>query len=116
MQYFIYMLEHRNAVMKKFLDLNKGFLNQPKFQKNFKGFSKDRAVLLPELVQMCQFMQSLSKVQMGIYEGFESEQLRNTFEESDTLWKDICRSEELLVSFLEQSEMEDIQQIEKKLA
>lgn len=116
MQYFIYMLEHRNMVMKKFLDLNKGFLNQPKLQKNFKGFATDRGVLLPELVQICQFMKSLSKVQMGVYEGIESEQLKSIFQESDTLWQDICCSEERLVSLLEQSEMGEIQQLEKKLA
>ncbi|MBE8222228.1 MAG: hypothetical protein HAW60_05825 [Bdellovibrionales bacterium] len=116
MQYFIYMLEHRNLVMKKFLDLSKNFLHQPRLQKNFKNFSKERDVLLPELIQICQFMQSLSKIQVGIYEGIESEKLKNIFQESDTLWKDICSSEERLVSLLEQSEDGDIQQLEKKLA
>lgn len=116
MQYFIYMLEYRNTVMKRFLDLSKGFLSQPKLQKNFKDFSKNRGELVPELIQICQLMKSLSKIQMGIYEGVESEQLKTIFQESDVLWQDICRAEERLVAILEQSQAEEIQIVEQKLA
>lgn len=117
MQYFIHMLKHRNTIMKKFLSLSKVFLNQPSLQKNFKTFSENRKLLLPELIQICQFMKTLSTKQMGIYEGFESEQLKAIFQESDILWKDIYENEKRLMSVLEQvEEAEEMQALEQKLA
>lgn len=110
------MLEHRNAVMKKFSEMSKQFLNQPRLQKNFEVFSKSRRTLLEELVQVCQMAKSLSKTQMGMYEGFEKEQLKNVFQKSDLLWHDIYHSEERIVSLLEEKEANDAQPLEKKLA